>query len=122
LLFALTMTLVPTVAGLGQQPPPASSACEHERAGYPLATSHLARPSDNGGNVGYLVGGGCPFPHRAEAPTPAEGTWGWDYQGWWLPRRVILGWWHGRRSQGGTGAYRTDGPKVIHPLEGEPPH
>jgi hypothetical protein len=66
--------------------------------------------------VGYAVGGGCPYPRHAEPPTAAEGTWGWDYQGW-LPRWVTLGWWHGRY-QGGTGAYQTDGPKLLHPADG----
>jgi hypothetical protein len=74
----------------------------------------LLLPSEVRGNVGYHVGGGNPFPHLAEPRTAEEGTWGWDYQGWWIPRRVISGWWHGRRHQGGTGAYKSDGPK-FHP-------
>lgn len=74
----------------------------------------LLMPSETKGNVGYHVGGGNPFPHLAEPRTPDEGTWGWDYQGWHLPRRIITGWWHGRRYQGGAGAYKTDGPK-LHP-------
>ena len=73
-------------------------------------------PSQSRGGVGYHVGGGNPFPHLAEPRTSEEGTWGWDYQGWLFPRRVINGWWHGRRYQGGTGAYKTDGPK-FHPSE-----
>jgi len=71
----------------------------------------LALPSETKGNVGYHVGGGNPFPHLAEPRRNEEGTWGWDYQGWLLPRRILNGWWHGRRDQGGTGAYKTDGPK-----------
>ncbi|MBI3821148.1 MAG: hypothetical protein HY289_00540 [Planctomycetes bacterium] len=67
-------------------------------------------PSDTGRYIGYHVGGGAGQPRKAEPRQDDEGTWGWDYQGW-LPRRVILGWWHGRRYQGGTGAYATDGPK-----------
>jgi hypothetical protein len=72
-----------------------------------------AVPSDTGHYVGYYVGGGCAKPRRAEPPYPDEGTWGWDYRGWLVPRNVILGWWHGRRAQGGTGAYKTDGPKIL---------
>ena len=34
---------------------------------------------------------------KGEPRRPEEGTWGWDYQGWLLPRRVISSWWHGRR-------------------------
>jgi len=80
----------------------------------PQDTPRLAMPSQTKGNVGYHVGGGNPFPHSAEPRTADEGTWGWDYRGWLFPRRIINGWWHGRRSQGGTGAYKTDGPK-LHP-------
>ena len=74
--------------------------------------SRWAIPSDTGHSIGYYVGGGCGRPFRAEARLPDEGTWGWDYQGWIIPRRVILGWWHGRSYQDGTGAYKTDGPKL----------
>lgn len=77
-------------------------------------TPRLAMPSRTKANVGYQVGGGNPFPHLAEPRRADEGTWGWDYQGRLLPRRVISGWWHGRRSQGGTGAYKTDGLKLFH--------
>ena len=73
----------------------------------------LALPSESKGNVGYQVGGGTTAPHLGEPRRVEEGTWGWDYQGWLLPRRVIAGWWHGRRNQGGTGAYKTDGPRVY---------
>jgi hypothetical protein len=101
-------------AGAAAAQTPADSPGAHQRAGWPLATAPWAIPSDNGRYVGYAVGGGCPYPRHAEPPTAVEGTWGWDYQGWLLPRRVILGWWHGRRTQGGTGAYQTDGPKLLH--------
>ncbi len=77
----------------------------------PLATPTL--PSERPGNVGYQVGGGTALPHFGEPRRAEEGTWGWDYQGWLFPRRVISGWWHGRRDQGGTGAYQTDGPRLY---------
>ena len=73
-----------------------------------------AIPSDTGHYLGYHVGGGSGHPLRAEPRRVDEGTWGWDYQGWLVPRRVALGWWHGRRYQGGTGAYKTDGPRLYH--------
>jgi hypothetical protein len=69
-------------------------------------------PSDTGHYRGYHVGGGSTHPHLSEPRRDDEGTWGWDYRGWLLPRRVMPGWWHGRRMQGGTGAYRTDGPSL----------
>lgn len=92
---------------------------DEQRAGCPSEVSRCARPSDTGRYVGYQVGGGAaPWCwSRADAPTPEEGTWGWDYSGLCGPSKVILGWWHGRRSQGGGGAYRTDGPRPLEKLE-----
>jgi hypothetical protein len=77
------------------------------RAGYPLEVSALAAPSDTGHYVGYYVGGGAPV--LGQPRCPDEGTWGWDYCGFVLPKRVRLQWWHGRCYQGGVGAYRTAG-------------
>ena len=107
-LYAGLIALGFAAVALGQSPP-ADSVSEHQRAGNPSETSRWAIPSDNGRYVGYLVGGGCALPRRADGPTTEEGTWGWDYQGWLLPRRIILGWWHGRRYQGGTGAIKRMG-------------
>jgi hypothetical protein len=89
---------------------------DHCRAGWPQETSCLAVHADTGHYVGYYVGGGCACYRRGDAPHPDEGTWGWDYRGWLVPRHVILRWWHGRY-QGGTGAYATDGPNLKHHLE-----
>lgn len=85
------------------------------RAGHPHEISRLARPADIGRSIGYSVGGGAVNRHRADPPAPDDGTWGYDYTGGLFKRRVDLGWWHGRRYQGGVGAYKTDGPKLIHP-------
>ena len=85
---------------------------EERRAGSPQEVSRFARPADSSRSIGYAVGGGAVNRRKAESPTAAEGTWGWDYSGGLIRRRVDLGWWHGRRSQGGTGAYKTDGPKL----------
>jgi hypothetical protein len=93
---------------------PASSPCYHAQSGWPLCIRHCALPSDTGAYVMYQVGGGCPFWHTSEPPFPDEGTWGWDYAGLWFQRRVILGWWHGRRYQGGIGAYPSEGPSFNH--------
>jgi hypothetical protein len=71
--------------------------------------AHWAIPANNDHYVGYYVGGGCSCPRLAEGRARDEGTWGWDYRGWLIPRDIIHGWWHGRRYQGGSGAYRTDG-------------
>jgi hypothetical protein len=79
------------------------------RTGYPREISCLAAPSDTGSYIGYYVGGGAPC--RGDAPCAGEGTWGWDYSGCVFHRRVALGWWHGRRYQGGIGSYSTAGTK-----------
>jgi hypothetical protein len=80
----------------------------------PPPVSCLAQPSNTPANVGYYVGGGCPCGRLGEPRYPLEGTWGWDWSGWCCRRKVDLLWWHGRRYQGGTGAYNTDGPKLLH--------
>ncbi len=95
---------------------PPDSWHEQRRAGFPLEISPRAKPSDTGRYVGGTVGGGAWSFRKADPPLPNEGTWGWDYSGGLLQRRVFLGWWHGRRYQGGGGAYQTDGPKVLPPL------
>jgi len=86
----------------------------HARAGYPQKVAPWARPSVNPAYDGYYVGGGAPFSHGSGPCNPADGVWGWDYFGRVYSRRVALGWWHGERWQGGAGAYKTDGPKVLH--------
>jgi hypothetical protein len=83
---------------------------EERRAGYPHTVASWAKPSDTGRYKGYYVGGGSPC--RGEGPCEEEGTWGWDYCGLCLPSKIALGWWHGRKEQGGTGAYKTDGPRL----------
>lgn len=90
---------------------------EEHRTGRPFDVAPWAMPSNTHSYLGYLVGGGCSHRRKGDGPTAEEGTWGWDYRGWLLPRRVNLGWWHGRRYQGGSGAYKTDGPHVLPHLE-----
>jgi hypothetical protein len=85
------------------------------RAGHPSEVSPLAKPSDDGHYIGYTVGGGSAC--HGDGPTVDEGTWGWDYAGHCLPSRIILDWFHGRRCQGGAGAYATDGPRPCEELE-----
>jgi hypothetical protein len=101
------------VGGMAWAEPAASSGEDpHCRAGHPTEVSCLAAPSNTHSFVGYYVGGGSPCPHLAEPRCVNEGTWGWDYAGCVFRRRVILAWWHGRCYQGGTGAYKSDGPKL----------
>lgn len=85
------------------------------RAGDPQKVSPLAQPTESPHEFGYYVGGGARERSRhAEHRRPAEGIWGTDYLGIIIPKHVDLGWWHGRRYQGGTGSYGTDGPRVLH--------
>lgn len=81
------------------------------RAGYLGRVAWWAAPSETPAYSGGYIGGGRVF--KGEPRFVHEGTWGWDYEGRFLTRRVFLNWGHGRRYQGGTGAYRTDGgPKI----------
>ena len=110
LLAACLFALVAGGSAIAQVP---DESAGHEHLGHWPEVSHWAHPSDTGAYVGYQVGGGAHSYHKAEPAWPSDGTWGWDYQGRFFKRRIILGWWHGRRYQGGVGAYRTDGPIVL---------
>ncbi len=68
---------------------------------------------------GYYVGGGTPC--RGDARACDEGTWGWDYQGRCCLPKVWLSWTHGRKRQGGEGAYKTEGPPVPNVFAVPPP-
>lgn len=86
-----------------------------QRAGNPQCVSPLAKPTESSHEFGYYVGGGARERSRqAGHRVPTEGVWGTDYLGILIPKHVNLGWWHGRRYQGGTGSYGTDGPRVLH--------
>jgi hypothetical protein len=88
---------------------------QFRRAGDPQCISPLAKPTESSHEFGYYVGGGARERSRqAEHRRPAEGVWGTDYLGIIIPKHVDLGWWHGRRYQGGTGSYGTDGPRILH--------
>ena len=93
--------------------PPTSIPNTDERAGYPRSLGHHLEPSNTVTGIGYYVGGGVPIGNahgQSAARRPDEGTWGWDETGRSRFRhRVILGWSHGRKYQGGTGSYDTDG-------------
>jgi len=82
---------------------------EHYRPHNIPGVACYAQPSFGPHDVGYYVGGGCL--HWGEYRDPAVGTWGWDYEGC-IPKCIILRWCH--KYQGGTGSYKTDGPKLPH--------
>jgi hypothetical protein len=111
LLLTAMLTLLALAIRAKSNPPAGQD--DFRRAGQPQEVSRFARPSDVNRSIGYYIGGGALNRHRADPPTLIDGTWGWDYTGGLFRRRVDLGWWHGRRFQGGSGAYKTDGPKLI---------
>jgi hypothetical protein len=84
----------------------------------PLAVACGARPVNTPHYDGYYVGGGAV--RRGDDRGPLDGTWGWDYSGCCYGRRVMLGWWHGRRYQGGTGAYKESGPHLGNRVPSHP--
>ena len=106
---AIALTLLTACCVHAQQP-----ENDFARAGNPQDVSRFARAFDGSRMIGYYVGGGAVNRHKAEPRDANDGTWGLDYSGWLIHRHVDLGWWHGRRYQGGPGAYKTDGPKLIH--------
>lgn len=75
------------------------------RAGNPHCHAPWAAYPKERHNVGYYVGGGAVF--GGDRACVREGTWGWDYKLFpWT--KVKLGWFHGRRYQGGEGQYSPD--------------
>ena len=121
LLAGLILSVGVATGVLADPPEKAGVSAGHEEEG---GTSLFRRwlkpiPSDTGHYIGYYVGGGNGRPKKAESRRDDEGTWGWDYQGWLILPRVILGWWHGQKYQGGTGAYKTDGPRLFKEDEGK---
>lgn len=106
---------LPTIPG-GLSAKDSWSGCTQDdlcRAGCPNCVRCRAIPSNNNRYCGYYVGGGTPLfgPGRCLLH---DGTWGWDYCGIPLLKYVQLSWHRCDRYQGGTGAYKTDGPKLRH--------
>jgi len=92
-------------------PPPTCVDCNRP-VHCPPGVAWWAIPSERCGYTMYPVGGDCPIRCVGDPPRPDEGTWGWDFVGRWLPRNVILGWWHDRRPSLGESTYKTDGPNL----------
>jgi len=82
------------------------------RAGHPHRIAWYAVPSAGKHYAAGYVGGGAVV--KGHVRLPDEGTWGLDYAGALLKKRIWLGWWHGRRAQDGGGTYKTDGPHLHH--------
>ena len=87
-------------------------ACDKCRAGCPESLGWLTTPSRTRYYGGYYVGGGTPL--QGAGFCAGDGTWGWDYPGILFTKRIALNWTKNGRYQGGTGTYKTDGPKLKH--------
>jgi hypothetical protein len=109
----LAHSCTPSAAGLLTQAmsPCSCFECRNYRSGCSQSVASYAHPSRNVRETGYYVGGGAAL--HGDCRWCDEGTWGWDYMGT-VPRLIQLKWWHGRRYQGGTGSYKTDGPRLMH--------
>lgn len=87
------------------------------RAGSPLKISRLAAPSVNARRYsgGYTGGGAATLgkPRRVYQ----DGTWGVDYHGWPLHRRIWLGWRHGRHERESNKGYEAEGPRIVHAVK-----
>ena len=89
------------------------------RAGCPHQVANYARVGYGPKYVAYYVGGGAPA-RKGEPRCVDEGTFGIDYKPI-VPgfrRTTSLGWWHGRRLQGGPGQYEPNAhvsPFANHP-------
>jgi hypothetical protein len=75
-----------------------------ERAGQPFCTAPWASCGDSRHDWGYYVGGGAK--KKGDGRYWHEGTWGYDHH--LPPVKNPLGWYHGRRAQGGEGQYEPD--------------
>ena len=84
-------------------------AADHAQAGCAMNIRPRAIPSNTRPYGGYWVGGGQAI--KGYFPSADDGTFGWDYFGLTFTKRIDLNWSHERRYQGGTGAYKTDGPR-----------
>ena len=86
------------------------------RAGCPHQIARYARVGYGRPYVAYYVGGGAPTP-KGEPRGVHEGTFGVDYRPIVPGFRgaTVLGWWHGRRAQGGEGQYEPNAPVTPFP-------
>jgi hypothetical protein len=84
---------------------------DEQRSGYASSIAPWAQRTVSRHYSGGFLGGGAA--RRGEDRREIQGTWGWDFHGLAAGKKIWLGWWNGRRDQGGRGAYKTDGPRLI---------
>ena len=106
-LFLVSIAVIPGYKLEAADPP----ENQEIRSGHSSSIAPWAQPAKTRHYSGGIVGGGAA--RRGEGRSEIHGTWGWDFHGL-LPRKNIwLGWFHGRKDQGGRGAYKTEGPRII---------
>lgn len=107
-----------TIGAFGAEPSLYYPACQadFERAGKPWCHFPWARRQIECDYTGYYVGGGAAI-GRTRGRCPDEGTWGWDYAGCRLKRKVRLDWFCRDREQAGEGQYEPDGPRVVESIK-----
>ena len=81
------------------------------RSGHASSIAPWAQAAVTRNYSGGFLGGGAA--RRGEGRNQIQGTWGWDFHGLMGGKKIWLGWWNGRREQGGRGAYKTEGPRLI---------
>ena len=96
----------------GDCPPKRYCMPDCKRAGNPHCVAPWARCSVTEKYSSWFVGGGSPFA-RGRCRKPTEGTWGLDYGGFFGHAKVWLNYTRHDRSQGGEGAYQTDGEPAF---------
>ena len=103
----LALCLVPGPSLQAENPP----TNDQQRSGYASSIAPWARRTVSRHDSGGFVGGGAA--RRGEDRSEIQGTWGWDFHGLMGGKKIWLGWGNGRRDQGGRGAYKTEGPRII---------
>src|SRR4051794_32648596 len=94
-LSSVLLTAILTLLALAIRAKSSPPQDDARRTGQPQELSRFARPIEPSRMIGYPVGGGAVNRAKAEPALPHEGTWGLDFTGGLLRRRVDLGWWHG---------------------------
>ncbi len=102
-----TLCLISAVSLKAEEPP----VDDEHRSGHASSIAPWARLSGSRHYSGGFLGGGAAW--RGETRSEIQGTWGWDFHGLIGSKKIWLGWRNGRRDQGGQGAYKTDGPRII---------
>ena len=106
--FGLIALCLVSCVSLQAADPPTN---DEQRSGYASSIAPWAQRTGSRHYSGGFLGGGAA--RRGEDRSAIQGTWGWDFHGLLGRKNIWLGRWNGRREQGGRGAYKTEGPRLI---------